>query len=346
VPKTNIQIIDPTKHKSWDELLKTNPSSSFFHTSGWAKVLTESYGYKPLYFTQIDNGKLTGLLAVMEVNSYLTGKRGVSLPFTDHCPVIAKNQKAFDTLLDKAIDHGRKNGWKTLGIRGGESFLQKETASESFLIHELKLDSDEKALLSKFRSSTRRNIKKAKKQAVTVKSRQTPEAMHTFYRLNCLTRKDHGLPPQPSIFFDNVQRHIISKDNGVVMLASFKDETIASAVYFHHGEGVMYKYGASNKKYQQLRANNLVMWDAVKAFAAAGSKNFDFGRTELEHTGLLQFKRGWGTTEKLLYYYKYDFKKDAFVAEASSVKSSYAVFRNMPIPMLKLAGRILYKHIG
>ncbi len=133
MPKTDIQIIDPTKHSGWDDLLLTNENTSFFHTAGWAKVLTESYGYKPLYFTQIDNGKLTGLLAVMEVNSLLTGKRGVSLPFADHCPVIAKDRQAFEALFELAVAFGSKHGWKKLGLRGGALFLKNEKPDETFL---------------------------------------------------------------------------------------------------------------------------------------------------------------------------------------------------------------------
>ena len=52
----------------------------------------------------------------MQVNSLLTGKRGVSLPFTDLCPVIAEDQAMFDGLLLRAIDYGREHGWKTLGL--------------------------------------------------------------------------------------------------------------------------------------------------------------------------------------------------------------------------------------
>ena len=40
-----------------------------------------------------------------------------------------------------------------------------------------------------------------------------------------------------------------------------------------------------------------------------GIKTFNFGRTELKHKGLLQFKRGWGVKEEILNYYKYDLKQ-------------------------------------
>jgi len=60
------------------------------------------------------------------------------------------------------------------------------------------------------------------------------------------------------------------------------------------------KYGASEKAYHHLRPNNLIMWEAIKWCAQNGFKTFSLGRTEPENEGLLQFKQGWGTTEKII----------------------------------------------
>lgn len=62
------------------------------------------------------------------------------------------------------------------------------------------------------------------------------------------------------------------------MLASFKGTIIAGAIYFHFGEKAVYKYGASDVKYQQLRPNNLVMWEAIRLYCQNGYKSFCFGR--------------------------------------------------------------------
>ena len=130
------------------------------------------------------------------------------------------------------------------------------------------------------------------------------------------------------------------------MLASHKGKNIASAVYFHFGDKAIYKYGASDKRYQNLRANNLVMWEAIRWFSKNGFKEFSFGRTEPENSGLLQFKRGWGTEEKTIRYYKYDLKDNVFVKDRSKPKTSYTLFKRMPSPLLNLAGAILYRHVG
>jgi len=73
-----LKILNPLEYPGWDDLLLTNENYSFFHCSAWARVLHESYGYKPLYFTGIENGSLSALIPVMEVNSFLTGRSVVA----------------------------------------------------------------------------------------------------------------------------------------------------------------------------------------------------------------------------------------------------------------------------
>ena len=135
----NIEILDPTKYPGWDDLLLTNPASSFFHTSAWARVLINSYGYKPLYFARIRDNELHDLMAVMEIDSFLTGERGVSLPFTDHCPVIASGERAFFNLFEFVSNYGSKQGWGSLELRGCHQYLGDEIPSDIYKTHMLDL---------------------------------------------------------------------------------------------------------------------------------------------------------------------------------------------------------------
>ena len=100
------------------------PGHSFFHSSAWARVLKDSYGYTPLYFATIKNGQFTTLVPVMEVNSFITGKRGVSLPFTDYCEPIINANVEFVDLFNSLIEYGKKRGWKYVEIRGGDKYLR------------------------------------------------------------------------------------------------------------------------------------------------------------------------------------------------------------------------------
>jgi hypothetical protein len=341
------QIIDPTKYPDWDELLLRTPGASFFHSSAWARVLSESYGYTPLYFTVIENGKLRALVPMMEVNSILTGKRGVSLPFTDYCEPIVDERIQFQDLLDHIIDYGKKRGWKYLELRGGKDKLPNASNSECYLGNNLDISRKEDEIFSSFRDSTRRNIKKAKNQGVEVKISRDSAGDSEFYRLNCMTRKEHGLPPQPYLFFRKVNEHIISRGLGFVALASRNRQNIAGSVFFHLGEKAIYKYGASDKRYQELRANNLVMWEGIRWFCNNGYKNFCFGRTEMENEGLRQFKNGWGSEEHQIRYFKYSLAKEAFIPDKTKGAPLYtSFFHQLPMPALNIIGSWFYRHMG
>jgi lipid II:glycine glycyltransferase (peptidoglycan interpeptide bridge formation enzyme) len=156
----------------------------------------------------------------------------------------------------------------------------------------------------------------------------------------------HGLPPQPFYFFRDVYKHIISHKKGFVALATFNQRPIAGAVYFHIGDKAYYKYGASDRNYQHLRPNNLVMWEAVKWYVRNGFKHLSFGRTEPENEGLLQFKQGWGTREVIINYYKYSMEKHAFVEDRFRDRTSYSFFQKLPSPLLNLVGFLFYRHVG
>ncbi len=343
----DIQIIDPTQYPSWDELLISTPGSSFFHTSSWAKVIKEAYGYTPKYFTEFDDGKILKLIPVMEVKNILNGRRGVSLPFTDYCDLISMGNNQLEDLLNHVIRYGKECNWTSLELRGRNNLLPLTSSSVTYLGHTLNLSKSEEEIFSSFRDSTKRNIKKAINNGVEVKIYNSLESIEEFCRLNCLTRKKHGIPPQPFYFFKKVFEHIILNQIGFIVLASYKNQYIAGAVFFHFGDTAIFKYGASDTKYHHLKPNNLIMWEAIKWYCQNGHKSFCFGRTEVDNKGLLQFKSGWGATEHHINYYKYDFKKETFVSVVSKLTGFHnKVFNKMPIPILNIIGNILYRHVG
>jgi hypothetical protein len=340
-------LTNPIDFPHWDESLRSLPGHSFFHTSSWAEVLHRSYGYKPVYFTVWEGSQLTALLPVMDIDSFLTGKRGVSLPYTDYCDPIVSDAGQFQEMFTAAIAYGKKQNWETLEIRGGNAFVQEQKPSERHYGHTLDLTAGIQKIFCSLRDSTRRNIKKAEKENIDVTISTSPDTLKEFCRLNALTRRDHGLPPQPRHFFRRVYDQIISKKLGFVALASFKHRVIAANVYFNFGDQVIYKYGASDRAWLHLRANNLVMWEAIKWGCDHGYNAFCFGRTEPENQGLRQFKSGWGAREYSIAYYRYHLNKDAFVKAPTIMHPLYKkVFRKLPVPVLDVIGNALYRHMG
>ena len=335
-----VEKINPLNYPGWDGLVASHPNLSFFHGSAWAKVLVESYGFTPNYFA-IERA----VLPLMEVDSWLTGRRGIGLPFTDDCEPLGADRESLQKLFQAAVEFGKIRRWKYIECRGGRKLFGNVPASLSFYSHRLELAADEAQLLKNMDGSARRAIRKAENEGVTVEISQSLTALRDFYLLHCLTRRRHGLPPPPFSFFENIHRHILSQDLGMVAVASHHGCKIAASVYFFDGGRAIYKYGASEMAWQALRPSNLVMWTAMKWLAQRGANSLHLGKTALANEGLRRFKLTLGATEEKIEYVKYDLKRQAFITDTDAIAGWHnRVFRVMPVVAARMVGGILYRH--
>jgi hypothetical protein len=342
-----ILIANPLQDPEWDLLLATRPDATFFHGKAWARVLHDTYGHAPVYFYRLDGNCLGELLPLMEVSSPVTGRRGVSLPFTDFCvPLTSPSARTAD-LYETASEHGRARGWRYLQCRHHDGSWAGSSPSLSFYGHVLDLSADEKALFAGMESTVRRGIRKAESGGVSVTMENSVEAVKIYYVLHCRTRQRHGVPPQPFRFFANIQKHVLQPGLGFIAIARVGEKPVASAIFFHHGGLALYKYGASNLDFQQLRPNNLLMWEGIRQCRARGCARLHFGRTSLFHDGLRRFKLGFGARETEIKYSKYDFREERFVTDVDRVEGWFnRVFSAMPPALLRLAGQMLYPHLS
>ncbi len=343
---TQIRLVDSVGESGWDSLLMSHPNSSFFHGNAWAQVLRDAYGFRPCYLVVQQDKHLAALLPVMEARSWLNGVRGVSLPFTDECAPLTTPAVETATLIKTVLEHGKTNDWRYWELRGGAEAGLSLPPSVEFHGHRLCLRHSIDTLFQRLEGAVRRAIKKAERSNVKVEFSQSTAALRSFYMLHYSTRKKHGIPPQPNVFFECIDRHILNKGSGFVAIATYEQKPIAGAVFFHLGSKVIYKFGASNEQFQHLRASNLVIWESIKQLVANGFTELNFGKTSLCNEGLRRFKLGWGAEESRLLYARYDFKKARFVEDHDPAHAWYnRVFQQLPLPLLGLIGRLFYKHV-
>ncbi len=345
MPLTGVEVVDPCSRNVWDDLIAPIDGVSFFHGRAWAEVLSLTYGYRPFYLLLRSGRDPVGLLSLMEVRSPLTGNRGVSLPFSDLARVLAPDEAGFAMLFERAKAIAAERGWRSIELRGAP-FPPETPAAESYLEHVLILDREEKDLYRALHVSTRRNIEKARKENLELRFTSGLEEMKVFYRMHCKTRRDHGLPPQPWRFFREIHNRVIAPGQGILATAVSKGAPAAGAVFFFYRNQVLYKFGASEKRFLSLRPNNLVFWEAIRRFREQGFRSLHFGRTDKENEGLARFKRSWGAKEGEIRYHRFEFKRACFVEKRNGAPGFSSLFRRLPIPALRLIGSLLYKHVG
>lgn len=342
-----LSFSNPLSLAGYEALLASTPGACFFHSAAWARVLSESYGFSPRYLARAEAGRFGLLMPLMETVGLIGGKKAVGLPFTDECAPVLSNGQARDELIQGLVSSARSLGWRSVEWRGGEGLLEGAVPALSYLGHRVELGIGEERLFSSFRESTRRNVAKAVRQGVEAKVGTDLGAIRVFHKLQCLTRKRHGLPPQPLRFFRKLWEHVVSAGRGFLVMAYHRGEAVSGAVFVHMGPGAVFKYGASSPAAQPLRANNLVMWEGMRECIRRGCSLLSLGRTEPGNSGLLQFKRGWGGIEEPINYYRYDVRNKLFTRLTPRERGWHTmIMGRLPVPVLRLLGAVLYPRMG
>lgn len=341
-----VQWANPLEYPDWDEQVAARhyPARSFFHSAAWAKVLAETYGYEPVYFVSKESGTIHSVLPLMEIKSALTGTRAVALPFTDTCAPLCADKAGLAELFRNAVELAKVRDWKYLEIRGGET-LFSTIPSLSFYGHHIDIPADENTFFLGLDSAVRRAIRKAEKSGVQVEMSRDLRAVKQYYVLHCKTRKRHGLPPQPFLFFKNIHKHVISSNLGVVALARWNKVPVAGAIFFHSGDKAIYKFGASDEACQHVRGNNLVFREAIGWLSRNGIRTLDLGRTSMANEGLRRFKAGWNAKERKISYFRFSLRTMKFISMHDEGTGWHnRIFKALPLPASRMAGEILYRH--
>ena len=351
-PKTSdkslqVRILDPINDPGWDHVVALHRDAGCFHTSAWAKVLHKTYNHQPFYLQFSGRHRLAALIPLMEVRSLFTGRRGISLPFSDTCEPPIFDPEAVGMVRDHLVRLAQERRWKHLEIRGGKFFQGALGPAEKFYVHTLDLRSSAEELATCFASPVRRAIRKAERSGVKAVVARNRAAINDFYHIHAQTRRRHGLPPQPLSFFLNIYEHIINRGLGFIVLAQHGPRPIAAAIFFCFGKNALYKYGASDKRFQGLRANNLVMWRGIQFLARNGAEKLHFGRTEQENEGLRRFKLSLNTQEETIDYFRVDPSGRHCLAPARSHDSGLhkKVFGRLPLLLNRVAGSMIYPHL-
>jgi hypothetical protein len=341
-----VRALDPTSDSRWDELASSHPDFTVFHSSAWIRVLHKTYGHKALVLIWSQNGEVATALPLLEVASPLTGRRGVSLPFADFCAPLFFSDCDPKVIFEDVRAFAQRRGWKHFEIRGRLTANFPHRPSLTFHGHSLDLCLSAETLFDNFAPSVRRAIRKAERSGLTVNLSTSEGAMREFYRLHVSTRSRHGLPPQPFSFFRHIHREIIEAGLGLIVLAKLRSNPVAAAVFLHTETNAVFKFGASDERYRDLRSNNLVMWHAIRYLAENGIEALHLGRTSPSNEGLRRFKLSWGARERPIEYFRFDLVANHWTTSRDRTWGLHnAVFSRLPLILNRLVGTAIYPHL-
>jgi CelD/BcsL family acetyltransferase involved in cellulose biosynthesis len=338
-------VLEPDDQR-WKSFIENNDRATIFHHPAWIRLLSESYHQKSFVVAVVgSDGKIRAGIPMVNVQSFLTGNRWASLPFTDHCAPLYEDKHWLHYLTDGVLDLYHKGEAPGIELRWAYPSKPNLCRSQQYILTLLHLDSRPEVVARRIDHKYRRMPRVAQKRGAIAILGRSLDDLDTFYKLHTLTRRRLGVPVQPKKFFNLLWKHIIEQGLGFIIHV-YKDENcLSSAVFLHWKHTLIYKYSASSGAEKQLSPNDLLMWTAIQWGCENGYKVLDMGRSNIEDHGLRHFKRRWGAEENPLVY-SFLPERNAGLSNGRFKNILESVICHSPLWVCRLTGEMLYRHFG
>lgn len=339
--------VDPLSDPRWERFIREHPHATVFHSREWLQALKRFYRYLPVAFTTSAPHEMLRNAAVFcEVQTWMTRRRLVSLPFSDHCELLMDDPEDAQAVLSHLAQDLRR--WRYIemrprtGILGSRSLFHK---SESYCLHLLDLSADLKVISQSMHADcVRRKIRRARREGITCERGNSAHLLREFYDLNVATRRRHGLPPQPLAWFATLAQCF--GEDFTIWTARRNETPLASMITLSFREQMVYKYGASDAVRHDLGSVPLLMWEIIEYAKGHGYRELDLGRTALHNEGLLRFKDRLGARRMTLDYQRYPARPSVASTKNLGLRMGKRVLAGMPEWFLVSLGELLYRHAG
>ena len=169
-----VYTIDPLRDPRWAEFIGCHDSASVFHSVPWLEAVQRTYGYRPVvYTTSPPFSPLSNGIVLCQINSWLTGRRMVSLPFSDHCEPLLDSPSATAAIVEELKNAVHAGKWKYVELRPTSELpvLHDAIKSPACYLHmlDLRLAADE-LLRRMHKTSVQRQIRRAEREGLVYES--------------------------------------------------------------------------------------------------------------------------------------------------------------------------------
>lgn len=322
-----------------------HPDARMFHHPAWMRLIRDTYGYPMFAVCLTHDGEIAAGIPMADVHSSFTGKRWISLPFSDSCPpLLPENDPCALPRLIKFLKQRSGSNTHRIEIHANVDTPEKVFRKGEFVQHILPMNSPADELFNRFeKRTTQRSIRIAEKSGIVVKECKTFNDFESFYALHWKTRRRLGVPVQPKSLFVGLWNQLLQPGLGYCLVAYKNDTPVAGGVFLKFNNTIAFKYSASDTAHKASCPSHAFLWEGIKRGVADGCTALDFGRTDKSNCGLRRFKKNWGAIEEeLIYTTVADHLPTGRSPMLDKILSQ--VIRHSPKFVCRAAGEVLYRH--
>jgi FemAB-related protein (PEP-CTERM system-associated) len=298
----------------------------------------------PVFLRSSSEGKLTGIMPLVEIKSRLFGHAIISNAFAVAGGALASNEKTAIALTDEAVRFAERRGADYLEIRDCSGEVQGfQSRSDLYATFERHIEKAEEKTLLQIPRKQRAVVRKAIGGDFTVTIDHDVEC---FFKLFARTARDHGTPVFAKRHFYALARAFAEHCDILTVRAN--GIPLSSVFSFYFRNRVMPYYTGSLPEARGLGTNDLMYWKLMRHAVARGCEIFDFGRSKVD-TGPFAFKKNWGFEPRPVTH-QYKLLRRTSLPNVSPANPKYTrlvrLWRMLPLPVANAASAFVSSSLG
>jgi hypothetical protein len=325
--------------EQWIKFAAQIPDATLYHSRPWVELLRAAHGIKILVATlEYRSGPVAGCLFARPTRPF--ARRLISLPDSEHCGPLAKDEEARNAFLSALASHPRaRAGFE---IHGAPTPPTPWETVDTFAQWTVEMQRPLEKLHQALDRDVRRNMRHAVEAGIAVERGDSLAYLRRFYRLHLDTRRRLGVPPRPFRYF-KLLHQIFSRAGALsVWIARLRDNDLAGLVMLQDGDALYAKMNARSIDCPN-GANHLMFVSAMDAFAGR-VRRWDLGRVDVRNRGLRDFKKRLGATSTPLPYAYFPRAPRNISSEVLSGPTQILsqAWRRLPLWTTRVLGTVVY----
>jgi FemAB-related protein (PEP-CTERM system-associated) len=334
--RVEIRELKPGEEGEWDRFVTASPSGTFFHLSGWRKVIERVLRRRCFSLVACGDNGIRGVFPMAWVRSRVFGDCLVSLPLAVYGGICADDRDTYFSLLQAGSELAKRLGVKYLEMRNRtEPFATNLPGRDLYVTFTQDLSAGPDKLMQGLPRDTRYAVRKGAKAGLE----WTEDlSVDEFYDIYAHSVHRLGTPVFSRELFSTL-RSEFGKD--VRLFGVRKGKTPISGVFcFYFRDQVLPYYGGALAEYNRDSPNNFMYWNLMAQSAKEGLREFDFGRSK-RGTGSFDFKSAWSMQVTELPY-RYQLVRAKEVPHLSPVDKKFELpvelWKKLPFSWTKVIG--------
>jgi FemAB-related protein (PEP-CTERM system-associated) len=344
IPTVRVSLLDAASERAWDEFVRATPDGTFFHLSGWRRVIEKTFGHRTFYLLARRADAVVGVLPLTQVKSFAFGNSLIGNAFGVYGGILSADAEAFAALEGEAIGIARRENVDCLEFRSTkpahDGWARKENLYATF---RRAISGDPGANLNAIPRKQRAMVRKGIANGLKSEYDDDVERLHHIYASSV---RNLGTPVFSKGYFRRLREEFGQSCDVVTVVHG--STPVASVLNFYFRDEVLPYYGGGLTEARDLAANDFMYWEVMRRACERGCRLFDFGRSKVG-TGAYNFKRYWGFEPKPLTY-EFLLVRAKKVPELNPLNPKFrtfiALWRHLPLPVTKLLGPPIVRGLG